>query len=166
MPAVNPTVQEFNYPLSATIPDSVNFVRLVITGLNDSPNEFMTVSRIFFCLGGLDSDGDGIRNADEVIMNTRLDDPLDVLRLSPSHVPQNENLILFPTKTGSYYRLYVSDDQQAPDAPLQVWRDAGRSTFSGNDSIQSFRMDLTQPVRRFYLLMVQRADADWPTVTP
>lgn len=74
--------------------------------------------------------------------------------------------MVFPTRTGSYYRLYVSDDLNGPDDPLQVWRDAGLTTFVGNNQIRTFRMDVTHPVSRFYRLMVKRADADWPPVTP
>ena len=50
VPAVNPTIQHFDYNLSAIIPDSVNSVQLVITGNNDSANETMTVTSVRLAL--------------------------------------------------------------------------------------------------------------------
>ena len=49
-PAVNPSVQHFEYPMTAIIPDAVNTVQLVISGNNDSGNETMMVSNVRFVL--------------------------------------------------------------------------------------------------------------------
>jgi hypothetical protein len=64
-PLVNPTIQEFNYTLSAIIPAGVNTVQFVITGLCDSTNEFMTLGGITFSLGAPDTDADGMSDAYE-----------------------------------------------------------------------------------------------------
>ncbi len=59
-PAVNPTVQDFDYPLSAEIPAGTTSVQLMISGITNSANESMIVSGILFSQGGADTDSDGM----------------------------------------------------------------------------------------------------------
>lgn len=77
VPPVNPTVQDFDYPLSAVIPDNVLTVQLIITGLNDSPNETMTVSSIRFGQSAPDGDGDGMSDDYETNHGLNPASPLD-----------------------------------------------------------------------------------------
>lgn len=59
-PAVNPTLQNFDYPLSAIIPDNVGSVQLIIAGVNNSTNETLLVSDILLSQAAADTDGDGM----------------------------------------------------------------------------------------------------------
>jgi hypothetical protein len=55
-----------DYSLSAVIPEGVNSVQLIVTGLVDSDtNEFMNVNSIRFAIGAPDTDGDGMSDAYE-----------------------------------------------------------------------------------------------------
>lgn len=60
VPAVNPTLQDFDYPLSAIIPDNVSTVQLIIAGANNSTNETLLVSDILLSQAAADTDGDGM----------------------------------------------------------------------------------------------------------
>ncbi len=60
VPAVNPTVQDFDYPLSAAIPAGTLSAQLIVTGFNNSANETMIVSGIRFAVAAADTDGDGM----------------------------------------------------------------------------------------------------------
>jgi hypothetical protein len=67
----------------------------------------------------------------------------------------------FPTKTGIFYRLYVTQDN-AP-APLSQWINAGQPTITGDGGIRSFTIVRTPGVaRRFYRVHAMPTDGPWP----
>lgn len=76
-PAVNPTVQDFEYPLSAVIPVGTLSAQLVVTGLNNSNNETMIVSDIRFAVAPPDSDVDGMSDAYEDANGLDKNNPAD-----------------------------------------------------------------------------------------
>ena len=166
-PAVNPTTQEFTYPLAATVPAGASSVQLVVTGLNDSVNEFTTLTDIQFApqTAAVDSDGDGITDADEAIMGTSPSNPADALRFTPS--PTDPLRMTFPTVAGRFYRVYASSITPGQDAShLQVWRDTGIGIVGdGNPAGFDIVPDAGAP-RRFYRLHVKTTDGPWPPAGP
>ncbi len=76
-PPVAPATQSFDYAFSHTIPDGTLTVQLVIRGLNNSANEIMTVSDIFFASVDPDSDGDGMSDPWEELYLFQKGDPTD-----------------------------------------------------------------------------------------
>jgi hypothetical protein len=160
------TIQDFDYALSAIIPDNVTSVQFVITGLNDSTNETMIVSSVLFAPvpPTNDNDGDGVTNTDEELMGTDPDDPHSVLRLTQN--AGNPLQLDFTTVSGRYYRAYVSDDA-VPSAHLQSWKDAGLGTITGNGGPASFPITVAPgQARRYYRLHVMQTDGMWPPVVP
>ena len=166
-PAVNPTTQEFTYPLGATVPAGITSVQLVVTGLNDSVNEFMTLTDVQFApqTAAVDSDGDGITDTDEAIMGTSPSNPADALRFTPS--PTDPLRMTFPTVAGRFYRVYSSSITPGQETShLQVWRDTGIG-IAGDGNPASFDIvpDTGAP-RRFYRLHVKTTDGPWPPAGP
>jgi hypothetical protein len=168
VPAVNPTTQDFDYALSALIPDGVNSVQMVIAGINNSPNETMVVSAVRFAPAPptTDNDGDGISNADEEIMGTDSENPADALRLTQNAA--NPLQMDFPTVALRYYRVYQSDDADGQEAThLQTWVDSGLPTIPGDGNPGSFTVTVAPAeVRRYYRLHVMLSDGPWPGTVP
>ena len=166
VPAVNPTIQDFDYPLTAVIPDGVNSVQLVITGLTDSANETMVVSGVLLSLAPptTDNDGDGISNADEALMGTDPNSPGSALRLTQN--ASNPLQLDFPTVAGRFYRVYASNDADAA-THLQQWTDAGLATIAGDGNTANFAITVTPGTpRRYYRLHVMQSDGPWPAIVP
>jgi hypothetical protein len=103
--------QVFNYPISAVIPDSVNSVQLVITGLNNSDNEMMVFEDALFSIGApvSDTDGDGQTDASETFAGTDPNNPNDYLRITSLTPGAGSVSITFPSKTGRNYQAEASD---------------------------------------------------------
>jgi hypothetical protein len=107
----------------------------------------------------VDDDGDGSPDAQELIAGTDPNSPADVFRLSTS--PANPLQVNFSTRTGMFYRLYVTPDH-AP-TPLSQWVNAGQQTITGNDGVRSFIIVQSPGItRRFYRVMAMRTDGPWP----
>jgi hypothetical protein len=154
-----------DFLLSYPIPAGASSAQLFIYGASFSGSETATVSEVLFAAAGgnRDTDGDGVLDADETIMGTSITDANDVLRISRN--PANPMELNFPTKTGAFYRVYISDDAAAP-THLQKWMDANLGTFTGNGSTASFTIAPGTAPRRFYRLHVKRTDSDWPAIVP
>ncbi|HWB03072.1 MAG TPA: thrombospondin type 3 repeat-containing protein [Verrucomicrobiales bacterium] len=157
-------IVETDIALTATIPDAVNTVQLVITGVTDSASEHLVVGSVLFTGGGViptgDTDGDGVSNDDEAIMGTDPNNASDVLRLTQN--PATPTQLSFPSKAGKFYRVYVSDDTNEA-SHLKFWKDAGTGTIAGDGAAKTFNVTVAAgETRRFYILGVQSADAGWP----
>jgi len=166
-PAINPTIQEFQYDLSGFIPQGTTTAQIVITGLCNSINEFITVTnlRIAPGTGTSDSDGDGISDSDEAIMGTSPSDPNDVLRILQD--PADPQFMAFATKPGRFYRLYSSSTNPNSSAThLQQWTDTGVG-FTGSGQPESFTVSpIPGTPRRFLRLHVMPTDGPWPPSFP
>ncbi len=104
-------IQVNNYPISAVIPDSVNSVQLVITGLNDSDNEMMVFEDALFSIGTpvSDSDGDGQTDESEAVAGTDPNDPNDYLRITGLTPGAGSVDMTFPSKSGKNYQAEISN---------------------------------------------------------
>jgi hypothetical protein len=167
-PAVNPTPQSFDYPLSLVIPAGTSTVQLVFTGLCNSTNETMTIGSILIApvSGNEDSDGDGVSNDNEGIMGTDPNNAADVLRLGQA--AGNAALIEFPTKAGRFYRVYSSSSTAGQEGThLQSWIDSGTATIVGDGNSAQFPISATVGVgRKFFRLHVMTIDGPWPAQVP
>lgn len=157
-------IVETDIPLNATIPDNVNTVQLVISGVTNSASEHLVVGSVLFTGGGViptgDTDGDGVSNTDEAIMGTDPNSASDVLRLTQSSTTPTQ--LSFPSKAGKFYRVYVSDDTNEA-SHLKFWKDGGAGTIAGDGTAKTFNVTVAAgETRRFYILAVQSADAGWP----
>ncbi|MEN9283680.1 MAG: hypothetical protein RLZZ179_1173 [Verrucomicrobiota bacterium] len=166
-PATNPTIQEFQYDLSGFIPQGTTTAQIVITGLCNSINEFITVTnlRIAPGTGTSDADGDGISDSDEAIMGTSPSDPNDVLRILQD--PADPQFMAFATKSGRFYRLYSSSiNPNSAPTHLQQWSDTGVG-FTGSGQPESFTVSpIPGTPRRFLRLHVMPTDGPWPPSFP
>ncbi len=154
-----------DFPLSFTIPDSVNSVQLIITGLNDSATEAWVLENCLWTIPGTpagDSDGDGVSDDDEAVMGTDPNDETSFTRLA-----QTEG---FPTEfsflgvEGRFYRIYQSDDAD-PASHLTKWTDTG--TGAAGAGIHALYVAIEPGVtRRLYRIHVMQTDGPWPAVTP
>jgi hypothetical protein len=70
----------------------------------------------------------------------------------------------FPSKSGRFYHVYVSDDTDGQDAThLVKWKDAGIASISGDGGVKQFTVTvLPAEKRRFFQLHVMEADGPWP----
>ncbi len=158
----------FNFTYN--VPAGTEKVTVKLTGINDSANEYFWIQDIVIAGSSsnpnADSDGDGVTDGAEAIMGTNPNDPADVLRLTQN--PTTPTNLSFPTKNGRFYRVYKSDDTDGQEpSHLQVWKDAGLATITGNGSAANFDIVvLPAELRRFYRLMVMTADGPWPATTP
>ncbi|HWB03071.1 MAG TPA: thrombospondin type 3 repeat-containing protein [Verrucomicrobiales bacterium] len=157
------------FPLSFSIPAAANSAQLLIYGAGFAGSETVTVSDVLFTTGAGsgDSDGDGVSDKNEAIMGTDPNNAADVLRLTQN--PANPNQISFPSKANKFYRLYISDDA-AEGTHLAAWKDAGLSTFIGDDTGKAFDISvLPAESRRFFRLHVMDTDGAgglWPATYP
>lgn len=158
-----------DFALAYEIPEGAGSVQLVIYGAGVAGTEALVVSDVLFSTTPpapptADSDGDGVSNADELIMGTLPNDGTDVLRLTQNQA--NPSQISFPTKAGRFYRVYISDDANEA-SHLQVWNDSGIASIVGDGNPASFNVDvLPAESRRFYRLHVMQTDGPWPASTP
>lgn len=153
------------FRFATLIPDEVTTARLVVTGLNNSPTETFTVSGMSFVVegSGVDSDGDGVSNADEQTAGTNPNDPADALRLGGfAIVPASNPLTVqssFSSKSGRFYRLYRSPD-------LQNWTSDGPTLTGDGSTMDVFAQPGSPaPPRLYFRLMVRQSD-DFPATTP
>ncbi len=108
--------------------------------------------------GDSDTDGDGVSDADELVMGTDANNASDVLRLAQA--AGNPGQITFTSKAGKYYRVYSSTD-------LGTWSDAGLTTIAGDNSAKQFNIPTPVPgQRRYFRLHVMGADGVWPANYP
>jgi hypothetical protein len=112
---------------------------------------------VIVSIPGADSDGDGIGDADEVIMGTNPANPSDVLRLW--FHSGNPAQLEFPSKVGRFYRLYTSGD-------LRTWTDSGIATIAGDGGPKLFAASTAVPGRQFYRLQVKTTDGPWSDALP
>ena len=112
----------------------------------------------------VDSDNDGISNADESIMGTDPNNPHDVLWIRNNAA--NPALAEFPTKPGRFYRVYSSNDAGAANH-LAVWKDSGLPTMVGDGNVRQFGAGIAPGVpRRFYRVHVMQTDGPWQPAFP
>jgi len=154
-----------DFPLSFSIPAGTATVQLVITGLNNSLSEAWVFENGLFALPGApaaDTDGDGIADADEVVMGTDPDDDTSFTRLA-----QTEGLpaeFSFFGVEGRFYRIYQSDDAD-PASHFAKWIDTGVSAGGAGSHTVNVVVQPGVP-RRLYRVHVMQSDGPWPAVSP
>ena len=89
-----------------------------------------------------DYDSDGQTNHDEFSYLTDPASPSSAFRPTTSRSGGNSSLS-FPTATGRTYTLQQSDN-------LTSWTDSGQTALTGNGTVKTFTLPLTNPERRFF----------------